>query len=175
MGTTIDHFMWGYQDTFRIHVQVSADFALKKLDVDLQADVFLVGILEETKQRRFLACVEPENEHWIESEAFNNVQQDAATICTNYVESQMRQSHPLAQQRQDDFLHRRSIRDEILQVIERHDAKPSNRTSFASIVPELVEGYLVSAVPVFRSRSYFGDAAEATTTRRRSPRGSRAK
>ena len=130
---------------FRIHVEVTAESALKKLDAELQPEVFLVGILQEEKQNRFQACVEPEKVHWIESEKFNDVPERAAVICANYVESQMLQSHPVAQQRQDDFLHRRSIRDAILQVIGGHHAKPPNRTFFASI-PEQVEGYLVSAV-----------------------------
>jgi len=145
MGRTIDHFMWGYQDMFRIHVEVSAESALKQLDNELQPSVFLVGILQETRQDRFPACVEPEKELWIESEAFNGTEEKAIAICANYVESQMKQSHPWAQQRQDDSLYRRSIRDAILEVIEAHQAKPVNRTFFASI-PELVDGYLVSAV-----------------------------
>jgi hypothetical protein len=145
MGRTIDHFMWGYQDMFRIHVEVSAESALNKLDNELHPEVFLVGLLEESRQDRFPACVEPEKEHWIESQAFNEVHQRAATICANYVESQMHQSHPLAEQRQNDFLYRRSIRDAILQVIEIHQSKPRNRTFFASI-PELVDGYSVSVV-----------------------------
>jgi hypothetical protein len=57
----------------------------------------------------------------------------------------MYQSHPLAQQRQDASLHRRSIRDAILRIIELHLARPANRSFFVS-VPSLVEGYLVSAV-----------------------------
>ncbi len=130
---------------FRIHVEVSAESALKRLEVGLQPEVFLVGILEEDRRDRFPACVEPENEHWIQSETFDGAREIAASICKNYVESQMLQSHPLAQQRQDDALHRRSIRDAILEVIETHQARPLDRTFFASI-PELVDGYLVSAV-----------------------------
>lgn len=145
MGRTIDHFMWGYQDMFRTHVEVSAEYALKKLDVELQPEVFLVGILQEVRKDRFPACVEPEKEHWIDSEAFNAIPEKAEPIRANYVESQMRQSHPLAQQRQDDFLYRRSIRDAILELIEKHERRPLGRTFFASI-PELVDGYLVSAV-----------------------------
>lgn len=137
--------MWGYQDMYCIHVQVSAEYALKRLDVDLRPEVFLVGILQEERENRYPACVEPESEHWIESEAFNGVAEIAAPIRENYPEAQMFQSHPLAQQRQDDALYRRSIRDAILEIIENHPAKPEGRSFFASI-PEMVEGYLVSAV-----------------------------
>lgn len=137
--------MWGYQDLYRIHVQVNAESALKKLDEDLRPEAFLVGILQVEKEHRYPACVEPENEHWLESEAFNSTLELAAPIRESYIESQLLQSHPVAQQRQDDALHRRSIRDAILQIVNNHVAKPEGISFFASI-PEPVEGYMVSAV-----------------------------
>lgn len=137
--------MWGYQDMYRIHVQVSAEYALKRLDEELSPEVFLVGLLQEERENRYLACAEPESEHWIESEAFNGAAEMAASIRESYPEAQMFQSHPVAQQRQDDELYRRSIRDAFLQIIENHSAKPEGRSFFAS-VPDMVEGYLVSAV-----------------------------
>src|SRR5947209_8366885 len=145
MSRTIQYFMWGYQDMYRIHVEVSAKLALKRLDEGLQPEAFLVGILQEERGDRYPACVEPETEHWIESEAFNGVAELAAPIRENYPEAQLFQSHPLAQQRQDDALHRRSIRDAILEVIDNHPEKPAGRSFFAS-TPELVAGYLVCAV-----------------------------
>jgi hypothetical protein len=57
----------------------------------------------------------------------------------------MLQSLPISQQRQDEALYRRSIRDAILRIIDSYEKKPQGRTFFASI-PELVEGYLVSIV-----------------------------
>lgn len=137
--------MWGYQDMYRIHVQVGAEYALMRIDAELSPDVFLVGLLQEERENRYPACVEPESEYWIESEAFNGVAEIAVPLRDNYPEAQMFQSHPIAQQRQDDVLYRRSIRDAILEIIENHPSKPEDRSFFAS-VPEMVEGYLVSAV-----------------------------
>lgn len=146
MKDGIEYFMWGYQPHYRTHVKVAAEFALKRrLDARLDPDAFLVGILDEARPNRYPACVEPEHEHWIESKAFNGAVELAASLRERYPEAQMYQSHPLAQQRQDAFLRRRSIRDAILQITERHPAKPANRSFFVSI-PTLVEGYLVSAV-----------------------------
>lgn len=137
--------MWGYQDMYRTHVGVSAKYALKRLDEGLNPAAFLVGILHDGRANRYPACVEPEKEHWIESEAFNGVVELAASIRESYPEAQLLQSHPLAQQRQDDALLRRSLRDAILQVVDSHPRKPEGMSFFASI-PEPVEGYLVSAV-----------------------------
>jgi hypothetical protein len=144
MSRTTDHFMWAYQHMYRIHVEVSAESALKKLDEDLRPEAFLVGLLVEERTDRYPACVEPEDEHWIESEAFNGTSGIAASIRDNNP-SQLLQSHPVAQQRQDDALYRRSIRDAILQILDNHPGKPEGRSFFTSI-PELVGGYLVSAV-----------------------------
>jgi hypothetical protein len=141
----IKYFMWGYQDMYRIHVQVGAEYALRRLDEELSPEVFLVGLLQEERENRYPACVEPESEHWIKSKAFNGVAKIADPIRESYPEAQMFQSHPIAQQRQDDALYRLSIRDAILDVVNNHPAKPEGRSFFASI-PEMVEGYLVSAV-----------------------------
>ena len=142
---TRSHFMWGYQDHFRIHVQTHAESVLKRIDPDLSPEVFLVGILEAEGQDRISACVEPQTEHWIESEAFNGTRELAGPIQQTYVESQLMQSHPIAQQRQNDSLYRRSIRDAILRIIEEHPVTPRDRTFYASY-PERVEGYLVSVI-----------------------------
>ncbi|MGH9929701.1 MAG: hypothetical protein ACREA9_10825 [Pyrinomonadaceae bacterium] len=145
MKSGIQHFIWGYQPHYRTHVKVAAESALKRLDEGLGPEAFLVGILNEDRPNRYPACVEPEQEHWIESEAFDGAVELAASLRENYIEGQMYHSLPLQQQRVDAALHRRSIRDAILQIIELHPTKPTNRTFFVS-VPTLVEGYLVSAV-----------------------------
>jgi hypothetical protein len=145
MKDGIQYFMWGYQPHYRTHVKVAAERTLRRLDARLHPDAFLVGILDEDRPNRYPACVEPEHEHWIESKAFDGALELAAVLRENFPEAQMYQSHPLAQERQAAFFHRRSIRDAILQIIESHSAKPANRSFFVSI-PTSVKGYLVSAV-----------------------------
>lgn len=145
MKFTIEHYMWGYQRHYRTHVKVAAEHVLNPLDEGLNPDVFLVGILQEDRAGRHPTCVEPEEDYWIESEAFNGAKALAVSFRTQYVEAQMFQFHPVAQQRSDEALDRRSIRDAILQIIDLHPSKPVNRSFFAS-VPVLIEGYLVSVV-----------------------------
>jgi DNA integrity scanning protein DisA with diadenylate cyclase activity len=89
--------------------------------------------------------VEPEIECWIESEAFDDVLETASTIRKRYPEATLFHSHPLAQERESEALNRRAIRDAMLGVIGQHAATPLNLSFFASL-PDLVEGYLVSAV-----------------------------
>jgi len=145
MSHVIKHFMWGYQSHFRAHSEFIAKSVLKKLDERFDPEVFLVGILRKEKQNRYSACVEPENECWIESEEFNNVLELATGFKSGYIESQLFQSHPIAQQRENEALFQRSIRDAILKVINNHCTKPQNAIFFASL-PEMVDGFLVSVV-----------------------------
>src|ERR1044072_8356611 len=101
MKDGIQYFMWGYQPHYRTHVRVAAEFTLKRLDARLHPDAFLVGILDEDRPNQYPACVEPEDEHWIGSEAFNGAVKLATALRENYPEAQMSQSNPIAQQRQD--------------------------------------------------------------------------
>ena len=145
MTSGIEHFMWGYQPHYRIHLQVVAASALKMLDERFEPELFLVGILRVPDSTRFSACVEPETACWIESDAFDNVLEAASPIRKSYPESAMFHSHPLAQKREDEALDRRAVRDAILDVVGQHQARPTDLSFFASL-PELVEGYFVSAV-----------------------------
>lgn len=145
MGTGIHHFMWGYQPHYRVHVEVQAKTVLKEVDPSLDPDVFLVGILPQATPGKYPACVEPEVDCWIESEAFDGVLDLAGSLRDEYLQAQLFHSDPLAQARADDALFRRSIGDAILQTIERHPAKPPGKSFFVSM-PQRVEGYLVSVV-----------------------------
>jgi sensor domain DACNG-containing protein/sensor domain DACNH-containing protein/DisA checkpoint controller-like protein len=145
MGRPIRHFMWGYQQFYRVHSQVQAESVLRTLDANLQPEVFLVGILPEPTPSRHPACVEPEVELWIESEALVSTLDLASRLRPSYPEARMLQSHPLAQARGDEALVRRSVQDAVLQIIDSHPNKPSGVSFFASF-PQLVNGYLVSVV-----------------------------
>lgn len=145
MGRSIDHFIWGYQSHYRTHLIVAAQHVLKLLDEGLQPEAFIVGILQENRNDRYPACVDPEKEYWIESEAFDGVAQLAASIRETFAERQVRHSDRLMQQRADAALHRRATREAILQIVNSHPKKPPDRTFFVS-APVLVDGFLVSEV-----------------------------
>jgi DisA bacterial checkpoint controller nucleotide-binding len=145
MSYVIDHFMWAYQPHFRVSQQGTAKELFHQIDERLEPQVFLVGILDEQRIDRYPACVEPEHDFWIASEAFNATPTLAANILPTYPEAGLFQSHPLAQQLQDDILHRRSLRDAILKIIEQHhDGQPA--LEFFASWPQRVEGYFVTVV-----------------------------
>jgi hypothetical protein len=145
MGRAIAHFMWGYQPHFRIGKECEAEAVFKRLDDRLRPAVFLVGILADPAVKKWPACVEPEDDFWIESAAFDGVAAIAAQLVTTYPEAGMFQSHPLAQQYQDEDLAKRSIRDAMSQVIQSHPAKPTGMRYQVSY-PARVESYWVAVV-----------------------------
>jgi DNA integrity scanning protein DisA with diadenylate cyclase activity len=146
MAKTITHFMWGYQPNYRISQKVSADYIFRLLDDRLEPEVFLVGILSpQASCGGFPACVEPEDDYWVQSEDFDQALEIAATLRSAYPESRMFQSHPLAQQSQDDYLLRRSIRDAVHAILVQHKSRVPDIEYFVSI-PERVGQYLVSVV-----------------------------
>ncbi len=145
MSRGIEHFMWGYQPHFRAHQECDAELLFQKLDKRFKPEVFLVGILDYGVTKRFPACVEPEDEHWITSEDFDDVRTIAEAIRRTYPEAEMFQSHPLAQKRQEDDLLKRSIRDAVLRVIESHPSRPGEMKFYVSY-PARIDCYWVSVV-----------------------------
>ncbi len=142
MMHVIKHFMWGYQPHFRVGQESTAARLFERLDARLKPEVFLVGILADDVPDKFHVCIEPEDEFWIQSEDLNGVPRIAEGLRKTYPEAAMFQSHPIAQQRQDENLFKRSIQDAVRQAIEAHDSKPSDM-EFRVSYPEKVESYWV--------------------------------
>ncbi len=137
--------MWGYQRHFRVVQEGAAERLFQKIDKRLKPELFVVGILSDVVADRFNACVEPEDEYWIKSEDFDGTSEIAEHLRGLYPEVGMFQSHPLAQQWQDEDLLKRSIRDAVRQVVESHPSKPSSIT-FRVSYPAKVDRYWVCAV-----------------------------
>ncbi|MBL3019394.1 hypothetical protein ELM61_29725, partial [Klebsiella pneumoniae] len=60
----INLFMWGYQDSYRIHIQILARNVLKKLGAPADAEVLLVGARRPGSKNANPICVEPEDGKW---------------------------------------------------------------------------------------------------------------
>lgn len=145
MNHTIKHFMWGYQAHFRIGQQCAAKRVFGALDARFRPLVCLVGILMKDRADRYPACVEPEDDFWIESAAFDQLSDRMPDTFSGYPESRMLQSHPVAQQRQDDDLIKRAVRHVIVQIVDECPTRPDDYRFFASY-PVLVHDFFVSTV-----------------------------
>jgi hypothetical protein len=134
--------MWEWQHILRIHKELAAKELFGSIDKRLRPEVFVVGILADDSANHFAACVEPEKEFWAQSESFTNVLAIASRVVKTYPESEMFQSHPLAQKWQDEDLFKRSIRDSVKQVIDSHPDKPADMVFWVSY-PAKVDCYWV--------------------------------
>jgi hypothetical protein len=137
--------MWGFQPHFRISQECVAKRVFGLLDERFEPQVFLVGILVDENENKYPACVEPEQDFWAESEAFDPVLERARQICESYPERQLMHSHPRAQKWHDEGLRSRSIRDAILQLIAQNARRP-RELSFLVSPPTKVNSYSVHVV-----------------------------
>src|SRR5689334_9952961 len=96
MSHDIEYFMWGYQRHFRGREELHSQRLFKCLDERFAPEVFLVGVSQEGNSNRHRACVEPERDYWIHSDAFNDTLKRAKQLVTTYPESNMRFNHQVA-------------------------------------------------------------------------------
>lgn len=143
--TAITHFMWGYQIHFRIRLEQSARSHFQSMDPALEPEVFVIGVLDGPSNDRHPGCVEPEKDFWLESKELDGVANQARQLILGYPETQLMHSHPLAQQRHDDQLFRRAIRDAAQSVIEACPRKPAG-TRYQLSMPCRVDQHWVMVV-----------------------------
>lgn len=145
MSHDIDHFIWGYQIHFRIGQEIRARSIFRSLDTRFDPEIFVVGILIQDRSDRHRACVEPEDEFWIQSEAFDDVLKRSKDILQTYPEIEVFHSDQSAQRWHEQRLRKKAVRDAISQVIYECACKPDKMRYFTSFPVEL-DGFLVSLV-----------------------------
>ena len=136
MTDLIKHFIWGYQKSFRISVEGAIARAFDHLHLSLNPRVFVVGVRTSTDHRLPPACVEPEHNHWANSEALYDVLQDVAQHRAADPESQLWHSHPVAQERESERLHRRALKNAMLARLAKMPERPVDSEVFLSFPVE---------------------------------------
>lgn len=64
MGKTIQLFMWGFQEHFRIRLQSFTKATLAQIGVECEPEVLLVGIRQQDSNAYHPICIEPEYQKW---------------------------------------------------------------------------------------------------------------
>lgn len=150
MSKTITHFIWGYQALFRGACTFSATKLFRKIDSRIEPELFLVGIRIDEMPNRYPACVEPENNWWINSDAFDDTIQLANQVVDNLPESKLIHTHPIADKQHREHIFKRSICDVIEQKIRGCDDRPAGM-HYVTSYPVKLEGYLVVIVAGLQS------------------------
>jgi hypothetical protein len=145
LKNTIQQFMWGYQRHIRSSLNESAKELFERMDPRLAPELFFVGVLKGLRDDRHTICVEPEEDYWISAADFAGLEQSSHDFLKAYPESQLRHSHPVAEDAHENQLRARSIRDAILQVLDNCKEKHPGRSHFVSY-PVYVDGFWVFIV-----------------------------
>lgn len=142
-GDVIELFMWGYQRHAQVSFQVSAESLFKKLDYELNPNVFFVGVLVEDREQSHPICMEPDDTDFHVSH-FSDVKKLASELVKVDTETNIIHSHPVAQENHDNRISKKAYRDSILKTLQKESIYGKNEYFVA--YPTLVEGYLVFTV-----------------------------
>ena len=143
---SIRHFMWGYQDSFRVSLEHFAEVVLQTLDPEFEPQVFLVGInIDSNPTDSFTACVEPERDFWVSSDYFDDAASLASQLSKEFPEAKLEHSHPAGAQLAKSRLCSKGLRNAILQLTDEHPDRPADLRFFVSY-PVVVGRYQVAVV-----------------------------
>jgi len=142
-GNLINFFMWGYQQHFRVSVEVAAKDLFSLLDKKFTPKVFLVGVLVDERNDRHSICLEPEN-CGFKIESFANLESLAKELEKADKETRIFHSHPIAQKNHERAISMKAYVDAISKILSREDYFEQYKR-FISF-PTYVDGYLVFVV-----------------------------
>jgi hypothetical protein len=136
----IDLFMWGFQQHFRISIEVTVKDLFKRIDKRLSPKVFLLGILVDEQKDRHPICLEPED-CGFDVKKFSDISSLAKELEKVDEESKIIHSHPTAQKNHEKKISNRAYVDAISKILKREDLY-GNHERYISY-PTYIEGYLI--------------------------------
>ena len=148
---TIQYFMWGYQEHFRISAQITAEGLFSRLDKDLVQNVFLIGVLDEHREDRHPICLEPED-CGFEVNQFDEVKEQAQHLEATDELRHVFNTHPIAQERHERGIRTKALQTAVHRVVSRHE-EHRGLVSHCSW-PILVAGYRIMVVLQFNRDAF---------------------
>lgn len=142
-GNVIDLFMWGYQQHFKISIEVTAKSLFELVDKRLSPNVFLLGVLVDEQENRHPICLEPED-CGFDAKCFSDISTLAKELEKVDEETRIFHSHPIAQKSHEKRISTRAYIDAISKILKRDDLYGKYERYISS--PTYVEGYLVFVI-----------------------------
>lgn len=130
--------MWGYEGHFQISAQNGAETLFSLLDPGLEPLVRLIGLAVDMPEDYPVASIVPTGCE-LEASAFESILDRVSDLALADPLSQMIQSHPVAQERQDARVQASSQRAAVLEALAPFDEKDGH-VSYVSY-PVLVSGW----------------------------------
>ena len=140
MGKVITMFMWGYQGSFRIHLEGKAKRVLEDIAPTLDPDALLIGVRVPERSDILPVCVEPEDGEW-ETGPFLECFNRAAEIYKTHEEHKILYGDEARTRDQPENIRKSSVKQAVQEVLDRYDSAHGTKT-FCSW-PERLGGYHV--------------------------------
>ncbi|MDX4551730.1 hypothetical protein SGX74_17345 [Klebsiella pneumoniae] len=145
-GSIINLFMWGYQDSYRIHIQILARNVLKKLGAPADAEVLLVGARRPGSKNANPICVEPEDGKWHLS-LFEGLLDSVESIYKNHRLQSMIFGDGPSMRDKPEWIRRDSVRTSVSKALDAFDTE-QNVTSFCGESRRIDDYYVTPVIQI---------------------------
>ena len=145
-GRVINLFMWGYQDTYRIQIQLLARDVLRELGAPAEAEVLLVGARSPDSGNRNPVCVEPEDGKWPLS-LFDSLLDSVESAYRNHDMQNMFFGDESSMRDKPEWMRRDSVRTSVGKALKVFDAE-HDVTSFCGEVRGVGDYYVTPVVQI---------------------------
>lgn len=149
MKRTITHFMWGYQQHFRFHLEYTSRQLLSALGVALEPEGILVGVRAPEISEGFPACVEPEDGKW-ELTLFSECLARVEEIYANHPDQDIFYGDEPSMRDKPEWIRRKSVRQAVEEALAPYDEENGVR-SFCGAPTRVGRYYVVPVLQVSRA------------------------
>lgn len=119
-GQPIELFMWEYQDSYRIIVQMLAQDVLAELGAEEDAIVLVVGVRSPDSKNHNPVCIEPEDGKWLLS-IFDGLLESVESAYKNHHLQNMIFDHSPSMRDKPEWMRRSSVCSEIAKALSSYD------------------------------------------------------
>lgn len=149
MQKTIQLFMWGFQEHFRLRLQLFTKDTLTQIGIECEPEVFLVGIKKKGSQASHSVCIEPEFQKW-GLDIFEGI---ISKIDEDYENDPNHQliygNDPIAMQEKPENIMRACITSAISESLKKYDVQ-NNMQSFCGAAYPVGDYYVVPVIQTTR-------------------------
>lgn len=145
-GRCINLFMWGYQDSYRIHIRSLARKVLKQLGAPAEAEVLLVGARKPGSTNRNPVCVEPEDGKWPLA-LFDGLLDAVESTYDNHDMQNVSYGDDASMRDKPEWMRRDSVRTSVGKALQAFDAA-NDVTSLCGAVRRVGEFYVTTVVQI---------------------------
>ncbi|MGX9934804.1 hypothetical protein ACVFVO_05425 [Advenella kashmirensis] len=145
-GNVIYLFMWGYQASYRIQIQILARNVLAKLGAPTDAEMLLVGARRPGSQNKNPVCVEPENGKW-QLSLFQGLLDSVESTYQNHRLQNMFFGDESSMRDKPEWMRRDSVRISVSKALEAFDPEHCV-TSFCGEVRRIDDYYVTPVIQI---------------------------